>query len=572
MLDRGQPPRPTGCCGALAATRGVAPHLHVPMQSGDDGVLRGDAPPLHARPVPAKLARVRGLVPGRQPDDGRDRRASRGGRRRPSRRRWPPCVAAGFSEVHVFPYSPRPDTRRRRQRPGAGGRQARALGRRLRRLSDRRARRTARPKLAAVERVLVEPRTGAGYAPTTRRSASTLPGGRSPGAGDRARVRCGDRYDVRVTLTDAIQTALRTAKAGDRTAHRTRLRLLCRALQKAEKDRPAGEFGDQDALAVLRRERKQRVEAAEAYRAAGHEDRAEAEEADLPVIDEFLPAALGDEELARWSTRRSPRPARVDAGHGQRDGRWWPQRCRRPRRRPRSLGRSSAPGSSRRLLRVARLKLSVGNELAAELGGDRDARAGRARRAVGRAAFLRGNELTLDGADDAVEQARRWSTSCRSWSTQGISRRPADRGRRAGVLDADGRAADVLHDVVWRHRGQQVAPKTLGQKRYVDAIRTNTRHLRHRPGRHRQDLPRDRAGGRRAVRARGRADHPHPPGGRGRRAAGLPARRPAGQGRPVPAPAVRRAARHARRRPAGRRTWTRAWSRSRRSRSCAAAR
>jgi phosphate starvation-inducible PhoH-like protein len=38
----------------------------------------------------------------------------------------------------------------------------------------------------------------------------------------------------------------------------------------------------------------------------------------------------------------------------------------------------------------------------------------------------------------------------------------------------NGGSVDVLHDVVWRHRGQTVAPKTIGQKRYVDAIRTNT--------------------------------------------------------------------------------------------------
>jgi phosphate starvation-inducible PhoH-like protein len=43
-----------------------------------------------------------------------------------------------------------------------------------------------------------------------------------------------------------------------------------------------------------------------------------------------------------------------------------------------------------------------------------------------------------------------------------------------GVLDADGRAVDVLHDVVWRHRGKRIAPKTLNQKRYVDAIRSST--------------------------------------------------------------------------------------------------
>src|SRR5436309_7909924 len=33
---------------------------------------------------------------------------------------------------------------------------------------------------------------------------------------------------------------------------------------------------------------------------------------------------------------------------------------------------------------------------------------------------------------------------------------------------------DVLHDVVWMHRGNKVTPKTIGQKRYVDAIQTNT--------------------------------------------------------------------------------------------------
>ena len=69
------------------------------------------------------------------------------------------------------------------------------------------------------------------------------------------------------------------------------------SLQRAEKDKPTGEFTDQDALAVLRRERKQRVEAAEAYRAAGQEERAAAEEADIPVIDAYLPAAMSDAEL-----------------------------------------------------------------------------------------------------------------------------------------------------------------------------------------------------------------------------------------------------------------------------------
>lgn len=77
-----------------------------------------------------------------------------------------------------------------------------------------------------------------------------------------------------MTTIERVQSELQEAmKSGDRP-RLDALRLLYSALQRAEKDRPAGEFTDQDALAVLRRERKQRVEAAEAYRAAGQEERA----------------------------------------------------------------------------------------------------------------------------------------------------------------------------------------------------------------------------------------------------------------------------------------------------------
>lgn len=100
-----------------------------------------------------------------------------------------------------------------------------------------------------------------------------------------------------MTTIERVQAELQGAmKSGDR-ARLDALRLLYSALQRAEKDRPAGEFTDQDALAVLRRERKQRVEAAEAYRAAGQEERASREEADIPVIDAYLPAAMSEAEL-----------------------------------------------------------------------------------------------------------------------------------------------------------------------------------------------------------------------------------------------------------------------------------
>jgi len=43
-----------------------------------------------------------------------------------------------------------------------------------------------------------------------------------------------------------------------------------------------------------------------------------------------------------------------------------------------------------------------------------------------------------------------------------------------GALDADESPAQILEDVVWRHRNTKVAPKTLNQKRYVDSIRRQT--------------------------------------------------------------------------------------------------
>jgi phosphate starvation-inducible PhoH-like protein len=123
---------------------------------------------------------------------------------------------------------------------------------------------------------------------------------------------------------------------------------------------------------------------------------------------------------------------------------------------------------------MARVRMSVGNELAAELGGDRDAMLSALRERSGANAFLRGNELTLDGADDAVDRARAMVDELAELVGNGVSVGPQTVDAVAGVLTADGRAVDVLHDVVWRHRGQRVTPKTIGQKRYVDAIRTNT--------------------------------------------------------------------------------------------------
>lgn len=69
------------------------------------------------------------------------------------------------------------------------------------------------------------------------------------------------------------------------------LRLVLSELQKSAKEGPS------DELAVLRRERKRRVEAASAYREAGREDLAAGEEKEAQLIAGYLPAELSDEEL-----------------------------------------------------------------------------------------------------------------------------------------------------------------------------------------------------------------------------------------------------------------------------------
>jgi phosphate starvation-inducible PhoH-like protein len=123
---------------------------------------------------------------------------------------------------------------------------------------------------------------------------------------------------------------------------------------------------------------------------------------------------------------------------------------------------------------MARVQMSVGNELATELGNDRDAMLHALNERSGVRAYLRGNELTLDGEEEAVDQARSVVEELAQLVAEGVSVGAQTIDAVAGVLTADGRAVDVLHDVVWMHRGNKVTPKTIVQKRYVDAIRSNT--------------------------------------------------------------------------------------------------
>jgi uncharacterized protein len=81
-------------------------------------------------------------------------------------------------------------------------------------------------------------------------------------------------------------------KAGERDKVGA-LRMIANALQQEAK------AGDADDVAVLRRERKRRLEAAEAYRNGGSVDRADAEEAEARLIETYLPAEISDDELGQ---------------------------------------------------------------------------------------------------------------------------------------------------------------------------------------------------------------------------------------------------------------------------------
>jgi uncharacterized protein len=97
-------------------------------------------------------------------------------------------------------------------------------------------------------------------------------------------------------LIDRIEADLKTAMLEHDNERRDTLRLILASLRSSEKDlqRPLAE---DEELQVLQRERKRRIEAAAAFRDGGREERAAKEEAELEVLEEFMPEPLSEEEL-----------------------------------------------------------------------------------------------------------------------------------------------------------------------------------------------------------------------------------------------------------------------------------
>jgi uncharacterized protein YqeY len=94
-----------------------------------------------------------------------------------------------------------------------------------------------------------------------------------------------------MTLVDTVKQDLHSAMRSGEKDRVGALRLVLSELQKAAKE------GGDDELAVLRRERKRRLESASAFRGAGRDELAEGEEREARLIEQYLPAELSEDRL-----------------------------------------------------------------------------------------------------------------------------------------------------------------------------------------------------------------------------------------------------------------------------------
>jgi len=118
--------------------------------------------------------------------------------------------------------------------------------------------------------------------------------------------------------------------------------------------------------------------------------------------------------------------------------------------------------------------LELDNEVAAELAGSEDSVLRTLEGHLDCEVFLRGNVLTLDGDQTAVEAGVAVVRELSELIRQGHEIAPGTVEAVTRALDQHESPSEILEDVVWRHRTTRVAPKTVNQKRYVDSIRKNT--------------------------------------------------------------------------------------------------
>lgn len=123
---------------------------------------------------------------------------------------------------------------------------------------------------------------------------------------------------------------------------------------------------------------------------------------------------------------------------------------------------------------MAKRQLELPLEVATELAGTNDAVLRKLADNLQCKIFLRGNILTLDGDESAIENAEVVIRELSELIARGHEIGPSSIQSIARIIDQQESPATVLEDTVWRHRNFAVAPKSVNQKRYVDAIRKAT--------------------------------------------------------------------------------------------------
>jgi phosphate starvation-inducible protein PhoH and related proteins len=121
-----------------------------------------------------------------------------------------------------------------------------------------------------------------------------------------------------------------------------------------------------------------------------------------------------------------------------------------------------------------RTQLELPNEVAAELAGPGDQVMRTLEDHLDCEVYLRGNVLTLDGEEPEVTLGESVVREFGDLVRQGHDVSPGTIKAIGEALDRHESPGSILEDVVWRHRSQRIAPKTVNQKRYVDAIRRST--------------------------------------------------------------------------------------------------
>jgi phosphate starvation-inducible PhoH-like protein len=118
--------------------------------------------------------------------------------------------------------------------------------------------------------------------------------------------------------------------------------------------------------------------------------------------------------------------------------------------------------------------LDVSNDVAAELAGVGDGVLDALRDRLHCTILLRGNRLTIEGEELQVTEARAVVDELVELVEGGHEIGPGTVDAVLGALDQAHDVREIFEDVVWRHRGKKIAPKTVNQKHYVDAIRQHT--------------------------------------------------------------------------------------------------